>query len=89
MRFWIWTIDWKSYSKTIDVYKRQAYKGPDAEKEMGQAEKAIKILGGKLRRIEAVNLVDFDHNIIVIEKIKETPAKYPRKAGTPAKEPIN
>ena len=66
-----------------------AYKGPDAEKEMGQAEKAIKILGGKLRRIEAVNLVDFDHNIIVIEKIKETPAKYPRKAGTPAKEPIN
>ena len=56
---------------------------------MGQAEKAIKILGGKLRRIEAVNLVDFDHNIIVIEKIKETPAKYPRKAGTPAKEPIN
>ena len=66
-----------------------AYKGPDAEKEADEAKKALKVLGGKLKRIEAVNLADFDHNIIVIEKIKETPAKYPRKAGTPAKEPIN
>lgn len=66
-----------------------AYKGPDAKKEAEEAKKALKILGGKVKRIEAVNLADFDHNIIVIEKIKETPAKYPRKAGTPAKEPIN
>lgn len=66
-----------------------AYKGPDAETEAEDAKKALKILGGKVKRIEAVNLADFDHNIIVIEKIKETPAKYPRKAGTPAKEPIN
>ena len=27
-------------------------------------------------------------NIVVIEKIKETPAKYPRKAGSPSKEPL-
>lgn len=66
-----------------------AYKGPDAEAEAEDAKKALKVLGGKVKRIEAVNLADFDHNIIVIEKIKETPAKYPRKAGTPAKEPIN
>lgn len=66
-----------------------AYKGPDGEKEAEAAKKALKVLGGKIKRIESVNLVDFDHNIVVIEKIKETPAKYPRKAGTPAKEPIN
>ena len=65
-----------------------AYKGPDAEREVRDAEKALNLLGGRLNRIESVNLADFDHNIIVIEKIKETPSKYPRKAGTPAKEPI-
>lgn len=65
-----------------------AYKGPDAEKEMKDAEKAVKILGGKLRRIQSAELDGYDHNIVVIEKIKETPAKYPRKAGTPVKEPI-
>lgn len=65
-----------------------AYKGPDAEKEVKDAAKAIKILGGRLDRIQSVDLNGYAHNIIVIEKIKETPAKYPRKAGTPAKEPI-
>jgi len=65
-----------------------AYKGPDAEKEAKEAEKAVKILGGKLVRIEPAGLSGYEHNIIVIEKIKNTPAKYPRKAGTPVKEPI-
>lgn len=65
-----------------------AYKGPDAEKEVREAAKAIKILGGRVDRIQSVDLDGYAHNIAVIEKIKETPAKYPRKAGTPAKEPI-
>jgi len=65
-----------------------AYKGPDAEEELERAAKAIKVLGGKFNRIESVELDGYDHNIVVIEKIKDTPAKYPRKAGTPAKEPI-
>ena len=65
-----------------------AYKGPDAEKEMKEAEKAVKILGGKLRRIQSADLEGYEHNIVVIEKIKETPAKYPRKAGLPGKEPL-
>lgn len=65
-----------------------AYKGPDAEKEVETAAKAVKILGGKVKRIEAVDLDGFAHNIVVIEKVANTPAKYPRKAGTPSKEPI-
>lgn len=66
-----------------------AYKGPEAAAELEQAEKAIKILGGRVKRIEPAGLDGFAHNIVVIEKIKETPAKYPRKAGTPSKEPIS
>ncbi len=65
-----------------------AYKGPDVNEELKSAEKAVKILGGKILRIETTPLEGYEHNIVVIEKIKETPAKYPRKAGTPVKEPI-
>ena len=65
-----------------------AYKGPDAEKEIEAASKALKVLGGKVNRIEKVSLDGYNHNIVVIEKIKSTDKKYPRKAGTPTKEPI-
>ncbi len=65
-----------------------AYKGPDSGEEVRQAEKAISLLGGRCLRIEEVPVQDFNHNIVVMEKIKSTPAKFPRKAGTPAKEPI-
>lgn len=65
-----------------------AYKGPDAEEEIKSAKKAIRILGGELIRLETAPLDGFEHNIVVIKKVKDTPAKYPRKAGTPAKTPI-
>ena len=65
-----------------------AYKGPDAEKEVKDAGKALEILGGKVARIEAVTLDGYEHNIAVIKKVKNTPAKYPRKAGTPGKKPL-
>ena len=53
-------------------------------------QKAINILGGKFDRSEEFTLPDSDiyRNLVVIKKVKETPKKYPRKAGLPAKEPI-
>lgn len=67
-----------------------AYKGPDAEAELADAKKAISILGGQVEKMEKAQLDDFglDHRIIFIKKVKNTPAKYPRKAGTPSKEPL-
>lgn len=67
-----------------------AYKGPDADQEIKEASKAINILGGKLEKVEKAQLEGFglDHRILFIKKIKNTPAKYPRKAGTPSKEPL-
>ena len=67
-----------------------AYKGPGSEKEMEEAESALKILGGSLERTENWPDSEFalDHKILIIKKIKTTPSKYPRKAGTPAKEPL-
>ena len=67
-----------------------AYKGPEADEEVVAAKKAIEILGGKVKEIRPVEMEKYgiNHKIVIIEKIKETPAKYPRKAGTPQKEPI-
>ena len=65
-------------------------KGNNIQEEIAESKKAIQILGGKVTQIDEFELPNSDikRNIIVIEKIKNTPNKYPRKAGTPAREPI-
>ena len=67
-----------------------AYKGPDAEKEAADGENALSLLGGRVVEIRRGGLEEFglDHRIVVIKKIKSTPSKFPRKAGTPTKEPL-
>ena len=65
-------------------------KGNNIKEEIEQSKNAIKTLGGELEKIEGFTLPDSDieRNIIIVKKIKETPTRYPRKAGTPSKEPI-
>lgn len=67
-----------------------SYKSGNVQEEAKQAEKAIEILGGKVLDIQYFRLPDSDieRSLIVIKKIKNTPVRYPRKAGTPAKEPL-
>lgn len=65
-------------------------KGLNVEEEIEKSKNAIKILGGEIVKIEKLKLPEekSDRNIIIINKQKNTPAKYPRKAGTPSREPI-
>ena len=65
-------------------------KGSNIEDELKDAEFAIYEFGGKIILRDEFYLPksDITRNILVIEKIKNTPLKYPRKAGTPAKEPL-
>ena len=67
-----------------------SYKAEKASKELTEAKKAISVLGGKLEKEVAFSLchTDMERELIVIKKVKNTPKKYPRKAGTPTKEPI-
>lgn len=67
-----------------------AYKGPEAAEEAEAAKNAIKLLGGNLAEIYDASLEKYDisHKIVVIKKVKNTVSKYPRKAGTPTKEPL-
>lgn len=65
-------------------------KGPSLDEELKQSKKAIEELG--MEFVERVDIklphTDIKHNILVLKKIKNTPTKYPRKAGKPSKSPI-
>lgn len=65
-------------------------KAGGAQEEIETAKKAIKILGGRIERIEEFKLpqTEIDRTIILIKKEECTPNKYPRKAGIPNKDPI-
>lgn len=65
-------------------------KGPSYKEELDNADIAIKTLGGRLKEVKSYKLPysDITHYIIIIEKIKITPTKYPRKAGKPSSDPI-
>lgn len=67
-----------------------SYKSEKISEEMAAAEKAITVLGGNVVKQVEFYLPNSDiyRNLFVIEKVRETPLKYPRKAGLPAKEPI-
>lgn len=67
-----------------------AYKASAAQAELQQGGAAIKKLGGEVRQKYALTLpvIDEERNIIVIEKVKPTPGKYPRRPGLPNKKPI-
>ena len=65
-------------------------KGPNANLELEESKKAMEALG--LEYIEKIDIklpeIDLDHNILVFKKVKNTPSKYPRKAGKVTKNPI-
>lgn len=64
-------------------------KGSNIE-EIDNARNALKELGGEIEKIEKITLPESEitRNIIIVKKVKNTPIKYPRKAGTPSKEPL-
>ena len=68
-----------------------ALKGPKAEDELGTSKKALSILGGKTVAVKQLQLPQNaeERTLILIEKVKATPKKYPRQAGTPHRKPIH
>ena len=67
-----------------------AYKSLEAEQEIEESKKAIKLLGGGPVENKSLSLPGYElnHSIVFIRKEQKTLAKYPRKAGTPVKEPL-
>ena len=67
-----------------------ALKGSQGDEELDDAQFAISVLGGKLNKVYEFKLPleESTRQIIAIDKFKQTPKKYPRKPGTPNKEPL-
>lgn len=67
-----------------------SYKASDSAEETKDAKKAISVLGGKIDKEEIFVLpcTNMKRKIVSIKKEKNTPKKFPRKAGIPSKEPI-
>ncbi|MCH4168180.1 MAG: 16S rRNA (guanine(527)-N(7))-methyltransferase RsmG [Streptococcaceae bacterium] len=66
-----------------------ALKAAQSPDELGEAHHAIAILGGKLIKEIDYQLPNGDARfMLVIDKKKETPKKYPRRAGLPNKKPL-
>lgn len=69
--------------------KMLAQKGKETEQEVKQAENAFTTLGGELDRVVPVTLPGAEsHTLIVVTKTHETPRRYPRRVGIPAKRPL-
>ncbi len=66
------------------------YKGKNYQKEIANAEKALTELGGKIVQVKNVEIPKIDKKrvLIYINKIADTPDKYPRKPGIPKKRPL-
>ena len=67
-----------------------SYKSVNIKDELHAAKRAVDILGGKVKDIHEFDFDEYElnRNLILIEKIKPTSRKYPRRAGTPSKEPL-
>jgi 16S rRNA (guanine527-N7)-methyltransferase len=67
-----------------------AQKGESGPAEAQSDEKAMKLLGGKLRKLIPIHLpgVADDRYLLLVDKVAATPPKYPRAAGMVTKTPL-
>lgn len=67
-----------------------SYKSTQIEEELKQAKKAVQVLGGTLEQVETMQIpgTTIERQFVMIRKTGTTPKKFPRKAGTASKTPI-
>ncbi|MEZ4770105.1 MAG: 16S rRNA (guanine(527)-N(7))-methyltransferase RsmG [Caldilineales bacterium] len=67
-----------------------AQKGKEPQEEVASARVALNTLGGSLHDIlpVAVPGLDAQRALVIVAKAARTPAGYPRKAGTPQRQPL-
>ncbi|KRN25853.1 16S rRNA (guanine(527)-N(7))-methyltransferase RsmG [Lacticaseibacillus camelliae] len=67
-----------------------ALKGSKGEEEISHAKTAFGELGGQLKQVQTLSLPETGdpRTLIVVDKISKTPGRFPRKPGTPSKQPL-
>ncbi len=65
------------------------WKGSSYQQEISEAKLALEILGGRINDVLSYSLMqERDRVIVSVEKVRRTPAGYPRRVGIPAKMPL-
>ena len=67
-----------------------AMKGPGAAEELREAEKGIRLLGGRVERMADYRIpgLEAERWAVLVEKVKDTPARYPRRWAQMKKTPL-
>ena len=67
-----------------------AQKSRDVDEELGRAERAIAVMGGRVEAVVPVDIGEIGESrrLVVLAKISPTPPAYPRRPGMPAKRPL-
>ena len=67
-----------------------AYKSERLTEEIEDGKKAVSILGGRMEQVISFQLpgTNYNRSLVQVIKDKHTSGKYPRKAGTPEKNPL-
>ena len=67
-----------------------SYKSTDIDIEIREAGRAVSELGGEIKEVFKYPLpeTDLERVFVMIDKVRKTPSRYPRKAGTPKKDPL-
>ncbi len=66
-----------------------ALKGPNADQEIDEAKPAIRLLGGKIQKVDTYCLTEsYGRSAVTVKKISQTPTKYPRPSAKIAKAPL-
>lgn len=67
-----------------------AMKGPDCKAEVDEARRAVALLGGELESVEDYTIpgTEIVHSAVMIRKVKDSPARYPRRWAQIKKQPL-
>jgi len=65
-----------------------AYKGPALTEEIESSRRALSELGGRLEPSIPYRALDRERVLCVVQKVRGTPDRYPRRAGVPERKPL-
>ena len=65
-----------------------SYKAGECDEEVTASKSSVFLLGGKIVDVKKFELGESKRAFVIIDKVGGTPKKYPRKAGTPSKDPL-
>lgn len=65
-----------------------AMKASAAEEELDEARRAVAVLGGRVRTVASYELGGLTRRVVVIDKLRPTPAAYPRRFAKIKQKPL-